>query len=144
VAQALAPITERTGFSSVVLDDRPEFASRERFPDASRVVVLSSFDDAFADIELDEHGYVVIVTRGHVHDFNVLVQALRTPVRYVGLMSSRAKWARVEAELRKLGFGDADIARIHSPVGQRIWAETPAELAVSIVAEMIQARAGGL
>ncbi len=144
VAQALAPITERTGFSTVVLDDRPEFASRERFPDASRVVVLSSFDDAFADIELDEHGYVVIVTRGHVHDFNVLVQALRTPVRYVGLMSSRAKWARVEAELRKLGFGDADIARIHSPVGLRIGAETPAELAVSIVAEMIQARAGGL
>lgn len=142
VAQALAPITEYAGFATTVLDDRPEFADRERFPTASRVEVLPSFDDAFAGIEIDERGYIIIVTRGHAHDFNVLVQALRTPARYVGLMSSRSKWARIEAELRKLGFVDADIARIHSPVGLSIGAETPAELAVSIVAEMIQARAG--
>jgi xanthine dehydrogenase accessory factor len=141
VAHSLAPITESAGFATIVLDDRPEFANRERFPQASRVVVLPSFDDALAGLDLDESAYVVIVTRGHMHDFNMLVQALRTPARYVGLMSSRSKWKRIETALRELGFGDADLARIHSPVGLSIGAETPAELAISVVAEMIQVRA---
>lgn len=141
VALALAPIAASSGFQTVILDDRPEFADVGRFPCASQVVVLGSFDDALAGLSVDEHSYVVIVTRGHSHDFSVLVQALRTPAAYVGLMSSRSKRTKIEAGLRDLGFGDADISRIHSPVGLPIGAETPAELAVSIVAEMIQVRA---
>jgi xanthine dehydrogenase accessory factor len=142
VALALAPIAASAAFDPVVLDDRPDFADAGRFPSASRVVALGSFDDAFAGLSVDEHSYVVIVTRGHEHDFNVLAQALRTPAAYVGLMSSRSKRKKIEAGLRELGFGDADIARIHSPVGLPIGAESPAELAISVVAEMIQVRAG--
>jgi xanthine dehydrogenase accessory factor len=141
VALALAPIAAAAGFPPVVLDDRPEFADAGRFPSASSVVALGSFDDAFVGLDLDEHSYVVIVTRGHRHDFNVLAQALRTPATYVGLMSSRSKWAKIETGLRELGFDDRDIARIHSPVGLPIGAESPAELAISIVAEMIKVRA---
>ncbi|MBM3146844.1 MAG: XdhC family protein [Actinobacteria bacterium] len=142
VALALAPIAAHAGFAPVVLDDRPQFAHPGRFPGA-RVIALPDFNDAFAGVAVDDHSYVVIVTRGHQHDFSVLAQSLRTPAAYIGLMSSRSKWKKIDAGLRELGFGDADIARIHSPVGLAIGAETPAELAVSIVAEMIQVRAGG-
>jgi len=89
-----------------------------------------------------EHAYVVIVTRGHVHDMNVLEQALRTPARYIGLMASRGKRARIFSALREAGFSETDLSRVHSPIGLEIGAETPAELAISIVAEMIKVRAG--
>ena len=71
-----------------------------------------------------------------------LEQALRTPAKYVGLMASRTKRKRIADALHEAGFGDDDIARVHSPIGLSIGAETPAELAISIVAEMIQVRAG--
>lgn len=144
VARALAPIAESAGFQTLVLDDRPEFANKERFPSASRVVVLESFSEAFADVAPDEHSFVIIVTRGHQHDTAVLMQALRTPARYIGLMSSRTKWKRIQAALLEVGFTAADIERVHSPVGLAIGAETPGELAISIVAEMIQVRAEGV
>jgi xanthine dehydrogenase accessory factor len=73
---------------------------------------------------------------------DMLKQALRTPARYVGLMASRGKQARIWAAFREDGFTDGDLSRVHSPIGLKIGAETPAELAVSIVAELIQARAG--
>ena len=91
---------------------------------------------------MDAASYVVIVTRGHTHDMDVLVQALRTPARYIGLMASRSKHARMVAALREAGLDEDALARVHSPIGLDIGAETPAELAVSIVAEMIQVRAG--
>lgn len=144
VALALAPIAQSADFHAVVLDDRPEFADPARFPGGSEVVVLDTFEDAFSKVDVDEHSYVIIVTRGHQHDFAVLAQSLRTPAAYIGLMSSRSKWGRIVAGLRDLGFGDADVARIHSPVGLAIGAESPAELAISIVAEMIKVRAGSV
>lgn len=140
VGRALAPAALAAGFAVTVLDDREEFADPRRFPGAR--TVLGPFAGALERIGVDEDAYVVIVTRGHTHDMDVLVQALRTPARYVGLMASRSKRARMVAALREAGFGDADVARVHSPIGLDIGAETPAELAVSIVAEMIGVRAG--
>jgi len=140
VGRALAPVAAAAGFAVTVVDDREEFADPRRFPGAT--VVLSPFAGALERLGVGEHTYVVIVTRGHVHDMEVLQQALRTPARYVGLMASRGKRARIISALGEAGFGPADVARVHSPVGLDIGAETPAELAVSIVAEMIQARAG--
>ena len=141
VGCALAPVAARAGWRAVVLDDREEFADPARFPGA-QVVLLSSFDDALSRVAVDEHSYVVIVTRGHTHDMNVLQQALRTPARYIGLMASRTKRKRIAEALREDGFDDDALDRVHSPIGLPIGAETPAELAVSIVAEMIQVRAG--
>ena len=140
VGCAVAPVAARAGWRVVVLDDREEFADPARFPGA-QVVLLRSFDDALSRVTIDEHTYIVIVTRGHTHDMTVLEQALRTPARYVGLMASRTKRKRIADGLRAAGLDDAALDRVHSPIGLSIGAETPAELAVSIVAEMIQVRA---
>ncbi len=140
VGTEVAPLLARLGFRVVVVDDREEFASPERFPDA-RALVLP-FEGALAAVGVDERAYVVIVTRGHVHDLGVLEQALDLGARYVGLMASRSKRARMQTLLREAGYGEVDIARIHSPIGLSIGAETPAELAVSIAAEIVQVRSG--
>ena len=140
VGAEVAPVLARLGFRVVVVDDREEFASHERFPDV-RVAVLP-FAGALAAVGVDERSFVVIVTRGHVHDMDVLEQALRLGARYIGLMASRSKRARMDAALREAGHGDEAIARIHSPIGLSIGAETPAELAVSIAAEIVQVRSG--
>jgi len=141
VAQALAPVAAAVGFDVVVLDDRPEFAAAERFPDASGVVLLESFEDAFAGLAITPRSFIVIVTRGHVHDFSVLEQALRTPAGYIGLMGSTSKREKIFRALAADGFSAADLERVFSPIGIAIAAETPAELAVSITAELIRVRA---
>ena len=140
VGTEVAPLLARLGFRVVVVDDRDEFASPERFPEA-RVAVLP-FTGALAAVGVDERAFVVIVTRGHVHDMDVLEQALRLRARYIGLMASRSKRARMDAALREAGYNERAIARIHSPIGLAIGAETPAELAVSIAAEIVLARSG--
>ena len=139
VGTEVAPLLARLGFRVVVIDDREEFAAAARFPDAH--VVTRPFEGALAAVGVDERAYVVIVTRGHVHDLDVLKQALRLGARYVGVMASRSKRARMQAALRESGFGDEALAGVRSPIGLPIGAETPAELAVSIAAEIVQARA---
>lgn len=140
VARALAPAALAVGFEVAVVDDREEFADPQRFPGAE--VTLGEFDGVLERLGVDRGSYIVIVTRGHTHDMDVLVQALRTPARYVGLMASRSKRARMVAALLEAGMSEEALERVHSPIGLDIGAETPAELAVSIVAEMIQVRAG--
>jgi xanthine dehydrogenase accessory factor len=139
VARALAPAALAAGFAVTVIDDREEFASPARFPGAK--VVLSPFGHALERVGVDAASYVVIVTRGHTHDIDVLVQALRTPARYIGLMASRRKRAKIVEALGEAGFADDALVHVHSPIGLDIGAETPEELAVSIVAELIQVRA---
>lgn len=141
VAQALAPAAAAVGFDVVVLDDRPEFATSERFPAASRVVLLETFDQTFARLKVTPRSFIVIVTRGHAHDFSVLEQALRTEAGYIGLMGSAAKREKIFRALTADGFSAADLDRVFSPIGIAIAAETPAELAVSITAELIRVRA---
>lgn len=140
VGTEVAPLLARLGFRVVVVDDREEFASPARFPDAR--VEVRPFEGALAAVGVDERSYVVVVTRGHVHDMDVLLQALGLGVRYVGVMASRSKRARMQSALREAGFGDETIGRMHSPIGLAIGAETPAELAVSIAAEVVQVRSG--
>ena len=144
IGQKLAQLTKFVGFRTVVLDDREEFANRELLGSADRIVVLSSFDDAMRDLTIDEESYLVIVTRGHVHDKTVLGQALRTRAGYIGMIGSRKKRDATYEVLAREGFTTQDFARVHSPIGLSIGAETPEEIAVSIVAELIQARAGRL
>lgn len=140
VSQQIAPLCEKVGFRTVVLDDRPEFASRERFAPPTELVVLPRFD-ALPPLGVDEDGYVVIVTRGHLHDRVVLEQALRTGAAYVGMIGSRRKRDTLYRAMRDGGFREEDLARVHCPIGVDILAETPEEIAVSIVGELIRARA---
>lgn len=141
VGLALEPVLRYIDFSTVVLDDRAEYANEERFPKASQVKVLSDFKHSFADIETDENSYIIIVTRGHMGDYDVLKDALKQRSAYVGMIGSRKKNAMLFDMLRKDGYSEADIERVHAPVGLSIQAETPEEIAISIAAEMIQVRA---
>ncbi|MDQ7830470.1 MAG: XdhC family protein [Desulfovibrionaceae bacterium] len=141
VSRATAAIAGLAGFSVTVLDDRPQFASRERFPTAFEVAV-ADMEDCFAGRIITPRDLVVIVTRGHLHDATVLAQTLGTEARYVGMIGSRRKRDAIYDRLRTQGATDADLARVHCPVGLPIGAETPEEIAVSIVAELIAVRAG--
>ena len=141
VSRPTAQVAALVGFRVTVLDDRPEFANAERFPQAS-IRVLDSYADCFAGLPSGPGAFVVIVTRGHVHDAEVLAQALRTQAGYIGMIGSRRKRDAVYARLRGQGFTEADLARVHCPIGLAIGAETPEEIAVSINAELIACRAG--
>lgn len=141
VGQKVAQLTGFVGFRTVVLDDREEFANRELLGWADEIVVLKSFDEAMKGLRIDGESYLVIVTRGHAHDKTVLEQALRTNARYIGMIGSRKKRDATYEVLAQEGFSARDFARVHSPIGLNIGAETPEEIAVSIVAELIEARA---
>lgn len=137
IAVPTAELAVFAGFSVHVLDDRPEFAQAERFPKADSVTVVPEFADCLAPFSPDPQTYVVIVTRGHSHDGTVLAQALRTGAGYIGMIGSRRKRETVYAAMREAGFGDADLGRVHCPIGLVIGAETPEEIAFSIVGECI-------
>ena len=138
--KSLVPLLSMVGFRTVIVDDRADFANADRFPDADSVVVPASFHDAMDALAVDEHSYLVIMTRGHIFDRSVLAQALRTPAVYVGMIGSKKKIAETYTALREQGFTDEDFARVHAPIGIAIGAETPEEIAVSIAAEIILAR----
>ncbi|HBV99315.1 MAG: dehydrogenase [Peptococcaceae bacterium BICA1-7] len=140
VAQKLALLTTMVDFRTIVLDDRKEFANRDRFPAADEVKVLENFDYSFEGLDIDRESYLVIVTRGHVHDKTVLARSLKTNACYIGMIGSRRKRDAIYRSLREEGFTEADIKRVYSPIGLDIEAETPEEIAVSIVAELIKVR----
>jgi xanthine dehydrogenase accessory factor len=142
VSQKLAPLADTLDFRIVVIDDRSEFANDARFPQASEFVIPASFEQSLQDCGVDADSYLVIVTRGHLHDKTVLAQALRTPAAYIGMIGSIRKRNAVYDELRAEGFTDEDFKRVHSPIGLKIGAESPEEIAVSIAAELIQVRSG--
>lgn len=142
ISRKLAPLTKLVGFRTVVLDDRDDFANRERFPEADRIVVPASFESAMQDLDVDEDSYLVLVTRGHLYDRVLLGEALKTRASYIGMIGSRRKRDAIYSALSKEGFRSSDFERVKSPIGLDIGAETPEEIAVSVVAELIRARAG--
>jgi len=141
VSRSLAEYTRAVGFWTMVVDDRPEYASRERFPWADQIVVLDSFTNLTGKLQVDRDSYIVIVTRGHLNDQAVLEQMLKTRAGYIGMIGSRRKCELIFQNLRSNGVPEEEIRRVHAPIGISIHAETPEEIGVSIVAEMIRERA---
>jgi xanthine dehydrogenase accessory factor len=141
VAQPTARLAAFVGFRVWVLDDRPEFANRERFPGADEIRVVAHFESSLKGLAIDGSAYVVIVTRGHLNDKTVLMQALQTEATYIGMIGSRRKRDHIFNALLKQGFTEADLKRVRSPIGLDIGAETPEEIALSIVSELVQTRA---
>ncbi len=143
VGQALAELGAMLGFHVVVIDDRAQFANRERFPNAAEIIVRP-FDKAIDSLKLDRSAYVVAVTRGHAFDEIALRTALKQKPGYVGMIGSkrrvRATLDRIEAD----GVDRAVLERVHAPIGLDIGAETPEEIAVSIMAEIIRERRLGV
>jgi xanthine dehydrogenase accessory factor len=141
IAQALVPMARLAGYQVTVIDPRRSFAAAERFPDTQ--VVAAWPDEALAAAGLDGRSAVVTLSHDPKLDDPALAAALRAPVFYIGALGSRRTHARRLERLRDLGVPEAELARVHGPVGLRIGAETPAEIAVSILAEIIAVRRGG-
>jgi len=142
VSLQTAILAKRVGFNIRILDDRSEFANRIRFSEADEVRVLTSFEQAFEGLEINVDSYLVILTHGHTHDKTVLCQALKTEAGYIGMIGSRKKRDAIYRALEKEGFSAGDFEKVHCPIGLAIGAQTPEEIAVSIVAELIHARSG--
>lgn len=140
VCRELQPLLSRLGFRCAVVDDRAEYADPAQFPTADKVV-CAEFSNLRDYVNLRSEDYACIMTRGHAHDTLVLTQVLAADPRYVGLMGSRRKIAAVHETLRKEGFSEAQIAKVTAPIGLPIGAQTPAEIAVSVAAQLIAIRA---
>ena len=141
VAQELVPVLSHVGFRCVAMDDREEFARRELFPTAEEVLLID-FEHISDYISITEEDYACVMTRGHAFDAVVQAQMLMSPACYIGVIGSAAKKAGVYAKLKEeYGFADEVFQRITSPIGLSIKAETPAEIAISIAAQMIEHRA---
>ncbi len=139
ISQYLAQAARLVDFRVVVTDDRADFANKDRFPEADRVIV-ADFQNVFEQLDYAGDVYVVIVTRGHKHDALVLEEALKRPSKYIGMIGSKRKVKMVYDYLRGKGFKEEDLNAVYAPIGLKINSETPQEIAISIVAELIQVR----
>jgi len=144
VAQPLCTLGANLGLDVRVLDDRPELATRERFPEA-RELVRVDFQDPFAGVTIHRWSHVVLVTRGHKYDYECLRKVLQEPVQpaYIGMIGSRRRVRATFEALLQEGISRERLASVHAPIGLDIGGETPAEIAVSVAAELVQHRRGG-
>jgi xanthine dehydrogenase accessory factor len=141
VAKEIAALSKKVGFRIIVFDDRVEFATADCFPDADEIVVCPEFAEVFKGFDINPGDFIVIATRGHCYDKEVLAQALQTEAGYIGMIGSRRKRDAIYKELIKQGVKQSALEQVCCPVGLSIDAETPAEIGVSVVAQMIQQRA---
>jgi len=142
IGQSLATIGELTGFSITVIDDRSDFANVERFPRADKIIV-NDFGKALDKCIIGTNTYIVLVTRGHTHDVECLRQVIGSSAAYIGMIGSRRRVNTVLERLETEGFLKELLDQIYTPIGIDIGAETPEEIAVSIIAEIIKVRRGG-
>ena len=140
ISAALVPLLTSVGFRCWVVDDRPEYTTEDRFPQAEKLITCD-FTRIGEFVEMTAEDYAVIMTNGHVHDFESEEFILRGPFAYIGVIGSARKTASVNARLRDRGIPEEAIARVHTPIGTPIKAVTPEEIAVSIAGEMILVRA---
>ncbi len=141
VALPLARMAKQVGFRVEVVDDRAKFANPERFPEAD-LIVVEDFSRAAPSLSLGRNTFAVVVTRGHKGDLAALESVVGKGLRYVGLVGSKPKMAHLFSALKERGVAAEGLAQVHVPVGLRIGATTPSEIAVSILAELIAVRRG--
>ncbi|MCX7027342.1 MAG: XdhC family protein [Spirochaetes bacterium] len=139
VGKALAKAANGLGWAITVADDREEFASRERF-DPEIAVRLGGYEEVIESFPFDPATYAVILSRGHLFDLECARAVLKRTYRYLGLIGSKRKVALLREQLAKDGFDEKTVATLHAPIGIDIGAETPGEIAISILAEMIAVR----
>ncbi|TYT73886.1 XdhC family protein [Desulfobotulus mexicanus] len=143
IAQALCPMALAAGFDPGIFDDRKDYLEGISFPENVPVHSIESFEGCMEGLSITPSTWILIATYGHSHDHVVLEQALNTQARYIGMVGSRRKREALFTKLREKGLGDEALARVHCPVGLAIGAQTPGEIAVSILGEMIAIRRKG-
>jgi xanthine dehydrogenase accessory factor len=138
-SQSTTNIAKRLGFRVVVIDSRPDYNNRERFPDADELVV-EEYENAFSRLNMDENSYIVIYTTGYTVDEICLEFAVSTNARYIGMIGSHRKAKEVKEHLLQKGIPSQNLDKVRSPIGIEIGAETPDEIAISILAEIIKVK----
>jgi xanthine dehydrogenase accessory factor len=139
VSKSLSKVANLAGFSTTIVDDREAFANAERFPEAEETYA-EEYESVFPKLPITSTSYLIIVTRGHRDDMRVLRWAVATPAKYIAMIGSKRKTISVVRELEKEGFPREDFEKIFAPMGLEIGAESPEEIAISVVAEMIAVR----
>ena len=139
IGLVLAKMAKLAGFTITIIDDRADFATPERFPEAKQAII-SEFSSALVKLKIRNTDYIVILTHGHKGDEVVLEQALQTKAKYIGMIGSNKKNEIIFSHLRAKGIPQEAIEKVYTPIGLEINARTPAEIAVSILAEMIKVR----
>lgn len=142
VNRAVSRLASLLGFRMYAVDDRVEFANKERFPEAE-TLVISDYSRGLENVSVNSNTYIVVATRGHRYDDLALAAAIRTPARYIGLLGSRRKTLEIYKNLLKEKVPPERLREVYAPIGLNIGAITPEELAVSIMAEIIMVRNGG-
>lgn len=142
IALPLAQMASLLEFRVTVLDDRAEYATAERFPTANAILV-GSYRDTLATVEIDADSFVVLVTRGHVHDQACLELMLERQPAYIGMIGSQRRVRTVMSHLKEKGYEPNSLQEVFAPVGLDIAAQTPAEIALSVLAEIVSVRRGG-
>ncbi|MCL5997628.1 MAG: XdhC family protein [Chloroflexi bacterium] len=141
VGRALIHLAKWAGYYVILTDDRPELCAPSVCPGADEYLP-GALRETLAHIALNRLAYVALVTRSYPIDIEAIPLLLQSPVSYIGVIGSRRRWLATAQELSARGISDADLQRIHSPIGIEIGAETPEEIAISILAEIIMVRSG--
>ncbi len=139
VAQPMARLAKMLGFRVVVMDDRPDYPTRERFPEADQLIV-DDWEKALSELRIDENSYIIILTYAGEYDELALRKVIESKAAYIGMISSKSKAKAVLAKMRRDGIADELLRRVITPIGLNIGAETPAEIAVSTMAQIIMRR----
>lgn len=139
ISKSLSKIATQAGFRTVIIDNRENYANRERFPEAAEIHA-AEYEEVLPKLAVNGSSYFIIVTRGHKDDMRILRWAVEQPARYMGMIGSKRKTIEVVKHLRREGIPLEKFAKLHAPMGFDIGAVTPEEIAVSVVAEMIQRR----
>ena len=142
ISLPLAGMAHLLGYPFTVIDDRPAFACRDRYPDSGEML-CGSFGEMLRKIDIGPETQVVIITRGHKYDLFCLREVIRRPAGYIGMIGSRKKVREVMGQLEREGVEKALLEKVYSPIGLDIGAETPEEIALSIIAEIVSVHRGG-
>lgn len=139
IAICVSKLAKMVGFKVTIIDDREEFANQDRFPEADEIVT-EDIERALTHIKITPSTYIIIVTRGHLQDQEVLASVIKSKAAYLGMIGSRKKNATIFQQLTEKGIFQEELNKVHAPIGINIKAQTPEEIAISIMAEIIQVR----
>ncbi len=139
ISQSTATIAKMLGLRVIVIDPRPEYNNNDRFPNADSLIV-EEFDSSFSKLNVEEDSYIVIYTTGHVSDEQCLEFAIGTRAKYIGMIGSKKKVKEVKDRLAQKGASQQQLNNVYAPIGLEIGAETPEEIAISILAEIIKVK----
>lgn len=139
IAEPLVKICSLLDFTITVVDDRKEFLNYDKFPTADQLLVIP-YSEYFANAKIKDNDYLVIVTRGHQYDYQVLKNVIKSDAAYIGMIGSSRKIKTVYGQLKDDGISNNELNKVHAPIGIDIGSETPAEIAVAIAAELVAVR----